>query len=276
MADDQDRRRMTSPSAIFVAIVSRVPCVIFHFSFAHWSSLLRALAMPSARILVIEDDPAIRRGVVDALRFAGYEPAEAADGSAGLSAALNPDYDLVLLDLVLPGPDGLTILKRVRAARPAVPVIVLTAKGAEDDRVRGLRLGADDYVVKPFGIRELLARIEAVLRRVPARPDRIRFPGGVADFDRREVQFDDGECRELSERELALLGYLARHSGRAVSREEILAEVWGLDPVGITTRTIDMHIARLREKLRDDPDRPHVVITVRGRGYMLAAGASTA
>jgi|SRR5579864_800586 len=230
--------------------------------------------MSHKRVLVIEDDPAIRRGIVDALGCAGYVALEAGDGAAGLAAALVSDCDLLLLDLILPGPDGLTILRQVRQARASLPVIVLTARGAEDDRVHGLALGADDYVVKPFGIRELLARIEAVLRRSTERPSevrRVRFAGGLADLDRRELRFDDGARCELSERELQLLRYLACHSGRAISREEILARVWGLDPAGITTRTIDMHVARLREKLRDDSAQPRIVLTVRGQGYMLAA-----
>jgi DNA-binding response OmpR family regulator len=231
--------------------------------------------MSRRRILVIEDDPAIRRGLVDALGFAGFATAEAADGASGLAAALHSDCDLLLLDLILPGPDGLAILREVRAARPLLPVIVLTARGAEDDRVQGLSRGADDYVVKPFSIKELVARIEAVLRRSPgasADVRRVPFRGGHADLERREVRFDDGERCELSEREVELLRYLARHAARAISRDEILAHVWGLDPAGITTRTIDMHVARLREKLRDDPSRPQIVLTVRGQGYMLADG----
>jgi two-component system alkaline phosphatase synthesis response regulator PhoP len=234
--------------------------------------------MDRKRILVIEDDPAIRRGLVDALRFAGYATLEADDGSAGSSAALAADWDLLLLDLVLPNRDGLAILRDVRAQRSTLPVIVLTARGAEDDRVRGLRLGADDYVVKPFGIKELLARIEAVLRRSPDRHApirRVEFAGGEVDLDRREVRFDDGARCDLSESELQLLRYLASHSDRAITREEILTRVWGLDPAGLTTRTIDMHVARLREKLRDDPAKPRVVLTVRGQGYMLAARGAT-
>ncbi len=234
--------------------------------------------MDRKRILVVEDDAAIRRGLVDALSFAGYTTVEASEGAAGLAAALGSDCDLLLLDLVLPGRDGLTILREINAARSPLPVIVLTARGSEDDRVRGLGLGADDYVVKPFSIKELLARIEAVLRRTPPRPPAVRrlaFDGGLADLERHEVQFDDGARCELSERERELLQYLARHAGRAISRDELLARVWGLDPSGITTRTIDMHIARLREKLREDPSRPRIVLTVRGQGYMLAPqGAS--
>jgi DNA-binding response OmpR family regulator len=234
--------------------------------------------MDTKRILVIEDDAAIRRGLVDALRFAGFDTGEAADGDSGLASSFSSEYSLVLLDLVLPGRDGLSILREIRAARPGLPVIILTARAAEDDRVHGLRLGADDYVIKPFSVKELLARIEAVLRRSPERPapvSHVQFTGGQADFDRREIRFDDGERCELSERELELLRYLATHIGRAISREEILARVWGLDPVGITTRTIDMHVARLREKLHDDPAQPRIVLTVRGRGYMLASGGTS-
>ncbi len=156
----------------------------------------------------------------------------------------------------------------------ALPVIVLTARGGEDDRVRGLALGADDYVVKPFSIKELLARIDAVLRRAPGRTAavmRVAFEGGQADLERHQVVFDDGERCQLSELERQLLRYLATHPGRPVSRDELLARVWGLNPAGITTRTIDMHIARLREKLHDDRATPRIVLTVRGQGYMLAA-----
>jgi DNA-binding response OmpR family regulator len=229
--------------------------------------------MDRKRILVVEDDAAIRRGLVDALGFAGYATLEASEGVAALAAALSTDCDLLLLDLVLPGRDGLAILREIRAMWSKLPVIVLTARGSEDDRVRGLDLGADDYVVKPFSIKELLARIEAVLRRAPDRPrpvSTLAFEGGRADLDRNEVEFDDGGRAELSDRERELLHYLASHAGRVVSRDELLAKVWGLNPAGITTRTIDMHIARLREKLHDDPGSPRVVLTVRGQGYMLA------
>jgi DNA-binding response OmpR family regulator len=230
--------------------------------------------MDCKRILVVEDDAAIRRGLVDALSFAGYATREASEGAAGLAAALESDCDLLLLDLVLPGRDGLSVLREIRAMRSSIAVIVLTARGAEDDRVRGLACGADDYVVKPFSIKELLARVEAVLRRAPAQPAaarRLVFDGGSADLTANEIRFDDGATCELSAREHELLAYLACHAGRAVSRDELLARVWGLDPAGISTRTIDMHIARLREKLHDDPANPRIVLTVRGQGYMLAA-----
>ena len=230
--------------------------------------------MGTLRILTVEDDAAIRRGIVDALRLAGYEPLEAADGDQGMQMATLVEYDLLLLDLVLPGASGFDILRSVRATRPTQPVIVLTARGEESDRVEGLKLGADDYVVKPFSVRELLARIEAVLRRSPQRPSDIShvdIPGGVVDVARREVRFDDGRRRELSERELELLRYLANNAGRAISRDELLSSVWQLSPRGITTRTIDMHVARLRDKLGVVPSDPTIIRTVRGKGYMFVS-----
>ncbi|MHB1033272.1 MAG: response regulator transcription factor [Pirellulales bacterium] len=231
--------------------------------------------MSKQRILTIEDDMAIRRGIVDALEFAGYTVLEAANGIDGLDMAVRLQYDLLLLDLVLPGKGGLEILKHLRATRPTLPVIILTARGEEADRVQGLRQGADDYVVKPFSVRELLARVEAVLRRSPERPldvRHVKLPEGVADLERCEVRFGDGQRAELSEREIDLLRYLAANAGRAVSRDEILARVWRINPRGVSTRTIDMHIARLREKLRDDSQEPAIVLTVRGKGYMFAPG----
>jgi DNA-binding response OmpR family regulator len=232
--------------------------------------------MAGQQILTVEDDPAIRRGIVDALRFAGYRTLEAARGDTGLQMALARQFDLLLLDLVLPGRDGLEILREVRRLRPTLPIIILTARGEEADRVRGLHDGADDYVVKPFSIKELLARVEAVLRRSPERPSdvaEIVIPGGRIDLARCEVQFDDGRRAELSEREIELVRYLAANSGRAIAREELLANVWRISPEGVATRTIDMHVARLREKLRDDSSRPCVLLTVRGKGYMFAAGS---
>lgn len=231
--------------------------------------------MGKQQVLIIEDDAAIRRGIVDALQFEGYATLEAENGDAGLDMAVKGGYDLLLLDLILPGRDGLEILKEVRATRPTLPVIILTARGEEADRVHGLRLGADDYVVKPFSVKELLARVEAVLRRSPERPSdvcKLKIPGGLVDLSRCEVCFEDGGRCGLSEREMELLRYLASNAGRAISREEILSRVWRIDPRSIfETRTIDMHIARLREKLRDDPSRPRIIRTVRGKGYMFAA-----
>ncbi|MEE8451529.1 MAG: response regulator transcription factor, partial [Thermoguttaceae bacterium] len=198
----------------------------------------------------------------------------AADGLAGLELALGADYDLLLLDHVLPKRDGFEILREVRRLRPTLPVIILSARGEETDRVQGLRDGADDYVVKPFSVKELLARVEAVIRRSPERPNnvsRIDFPAGQIDMARREICFNDGRRQELSERELELVHYLAANSGRAISRDELLQNVWRISPKGASTRTIDMHIARLREKLEDDPADPAVLLTVRGKGYMFAA-----
>lgn len=225
-------------------------------------------------ILTIEDDPAIRRGIVDALEYNGYRVLESGDGNDGLSKAIESSYDLLLLDLALPGTPGLEILRRVRRVRPTQPVIILTAKGDESDRVQGLKDGADDYVVKPFSIKELMARVEAVLRRSPERPSQINqavFEQGTVDFERRELQYNDRTRVELSEKESELLSYLVANCGRAISRDELLSSVWHLSPKGITTRTIDMHIARLREKLRDNKEKPSTLLTVRGKGYMWAA-----
>ena len=229
--------------------------------------------MGFGRVLTVEDDAAIRRGIVDALSFAGYDVIQAAEGNEGCRAATSREIDLLLLDMVLPGKSGLEILREVRNVRPTLPVIILSARGEERDRVAGLKLGADDYVVKPFSVDELLARVEAVLRRSPARPtdvSELQFAGGCIDFARCEVRFEDGKREELSDRERALLRYFACHAGRAIGRDELLANVWQIDARGVTTRTIDMHVARLREKLRDTEDEPRVLLTVRGKGYMLA------
>lgn len=228
--------------------------------------------MPTT-ILTIEDDAAIRRGIVDSLTYAGYRVLEAGDGQRGMDLALSAEFDLLLLDLVLPVHSGMEILEKVREAKPTTPIIILTARGEEQDRVGGLRKGADDYVVKPFSVKELMARVEAVLRRSPQRPsdvNRVELPTCTADFERCELRYPNGERTELSERELSLLRYLIRNQGRAIAREELLQNVWHIDPRGVATRTIDMHVARLREKLRDSSTEPQIVVTVRGRGYMFA------
>lgn len=230
--------------------------------------------MQRKRILIIEDDAAIRDGIADAMESEGFDTLTAANGNDGLASAVKADCDLVLLDLVLPGPDGMEILRQIRVTRPTLPVIILTARGEEPDRVNGLKLGADDYVVKPFSLRELLARVHAVLRRSPERPadvQDLRIPGGGVFLERREVRFDDGAREELSEREAHLLRYLACNAGRAIARREILSHVWRINPDAIVeTRTIDMCIARLREKIRDDPAAPRLILTVRAKGYMWA------
>jgi DNA-binding response OmpR family regulator len=226
-------------------------------------------------IVVIEDEQPIRRGVVDALRACGYAVTEAADGARGLEEAVRLRVDLVLLDLLLPRRDGLEVLQELRKVRPTLPVIILTARGGEDDRVRGLKMGADDYVVKPFSARELLARVEAVLRRSVDRPVEVaaaRLGAAIIDFERREVRWPGRERTELSETEATLLRYLVANHKRAVSREELLTRLWGIGPQGVETRTIDMHIVRLRTKLRDPSGRrtPEAILTVRAQGYMAA------
>jgi DNA-binding response OmpR family regulator len=238
--------------------------------------------MLTTRLVVIEDEHAIRRGVADALRASGYDVAEAADGQRGLDEALRPGVDLVLLDLMLPRLSGLQVLTELRKTRPVLPVIILTARGSEDDRVRGLKMGADDYVVKPFSARELLARVEAILRRAGRmngdteddgdEASVARLGKAIIDLRRREISWGNGERGELSETESAILLFLLRHRQRAVSREELLTHVWGIEPTGLETRTIDMHVARLRTKLRDPSGRktPEAILTVRAHGYMAA------
>lgn len=235
--------------------------------------------MSLATVLVVEDDAPIRRGIVDMLTYQGYRALEAADGQAGLDTALSAAVDIVLLDILMPRMDGLSVLKELRKAKPTLPVIFLTARGEESDRVKGLRLGADDYVVKPFSATELIARVEAVLRRSPERPTalgKVRLGQATVDFDRRELSFDDGQRVVLPQREADVLAYLASNPGRAISRDELLSRVWGLDPRGVTTRTVDMAVARLREQLRDDPADPRVIVTVRAKGYMLSAAIAGA
>ena len=226
--------------------------------------------MTARVILVIEDDLSIRRGMVAALRHAAYEVREAGDGVTGSEMAVAGGLDLVLLDLVLPLRDGLDVLRRIRREDPALPVIVVTACGAEDERVRGLDLGADDYVVKPFSARELLARVEAVLRRSPDRPQpirRLQIAAGEVDLDRGEVRLGDGSCEELSKLEVDVLRYLAKSRDRIVSRDELLLRVWQQKPHLIATRSVDMTIARLRKKLGGG----EALVTVRGKGYRLDA-----
>ncbi|MHC4218951.1 MAG: response regulator transcription factor [Planctomycetota bacterium] len=228
--------------------------------------------MARPTVLVVEDDSAIRRGLADALRFAGYGVLDCDNGRAALELALESPVDLVLLDVMMPKMDGFAVLEQLRRARPTLPIIMVTARGAEEDRVRGLSDGADDYVVKPFSAKELLARVDAVLRRSPQRSTEVgvlRAGDRTICLERREVTWPDGTNRKLTEREVAILRYLATNRGRAVDRSELLRHVWELNPRGIQTRTVDMHIARLREKLGGDAEAA-VIVTVRGKGYMLA------
>ena len=230
--------------------------------------------MPKARIVVVEDEPAIRRGVADALRLSGYDVTEATDGMVGLREAASAGVDLVLLDIMLPKRDGLEVLSELRRTNPTRPVILLTARGSEDDRVRGLKMGADDYVVKPFSAKELIARVEAILRRTLKPVPEVRLVeigSGMIDLHRREIRWSDGSRADLSETESALLKYLVSNRERAVSREELLSRVWGIGTAGLETRAVDMHVARLRAKLKDpaaDDDQPEAIVTVRAHGYM--------
>jgi two-component system alkaline phosphatase synthesis response regulator PhoP len=223
-------------------------------------------------VLVVEDDPAIRRGLVDALTYAGHSVRQTDDGLDALRQVETLVPDLVLLDVMLPGADGFEVLSGLRSRLPGLPVIMVTARGSEEDRVRGLTNGADDYVVKPFSAKELLARVEAVLRRAPERPKGLTcfdLGGRRIDLRARRVSLPDGSAVDLSERETELLAYLAGTGDRPVGREELLERVWGLDPKGLHTRTVDMHVARLRDKLGDERGEPRLIVTVHGAGYRL-------
>ncbi|MFD2256414.1 response regulator transcription factor [Luteolibacter algae] len=222
----------------------------------------------SPTILVIEDDPAVRTGIVDTLEYGGYKTIEAADGHSGMKMALQSSYRLLLLDIVMPGPSGFEILAALKKSRPGQAVIMLSARGEEQDRVKGLVGGADDYVVKPFSMKELLARVDAVLRRTHERPSLSpthNFHGAVIDLNECFIKFSDGSRAEFSEKENSLLRYLIGASGRTVTRAEILRQVWNLDPERIETRTIDMHMAHLRSKL--GKRIASCIITERGKGY---------
>ena len=225
------------------------------------------------KILIVEDDPAIGQGLLDAFRWSGFEPRLAASGPVGVQMGTETSFDLVILDLTLPGLDGLSVLGELRAVRPRQAIIILTARGEEADRIRGLNLGADDYVLKPFSLKELLARVEAVLRRVPPDsnlPTTLQLGDCSIDFRNYFIHHADKRKIRISQRECELLHYLACHSDRPVSREELFQNVWGLSLAGTHTRTIDMHIARLREKLTpSQPNSTPILITVHGHGYQL-------
>ncbi len=224
-------------------------------------------------ILVVEDDAAVRRGLADALEFSGFRTLTCSDGLEAAKTIVSAAFDLVLLDVMLPGRDGFALLEDLRREKPMTPVILVTARGSEEDRVRGLRRGADDYVVKPFSARELVARVEAVLRRSAERPQSVALLRAGAlevDLERREVREPGVDSRALTEREAEILVFLAERRDRAVAREEILRGIWHLEPRGLHTRTVDMHVARLREKITPVGGESPIA-TVRGKGYMLAA-----
>lgn len=224
--------------------------------------------MSKGTILVVEDDESVRCGIIDALEFSGYQTLEARNGEEGIALGLRANYQLMLLDLVMPKFSGLEVLDALKRNRAGQPVIILSARGEEADRIRGLQAGADDYVVKPFSVKELIARVEAVMRRScerVAEDDAVIFAAGTLDKAQGLLRFTDGRTVEVSPREVDLLRYLIRSAGRAVSREELLLHVWRLEARGMETRTIDMHIAHLRTKLGDSTQS--MIVTVRGKGY---------
>lgn len=223
------------------------------------------------RLLLVEDDNSLAEGLTDALGLEGYRVTHVRDGRLGLTEALGGRYPLVILDAMLPGLSGFDVLKRLRLQEPDILVLMLTARSQEMDKVRGLKLGADDYVTKPFSLTELTARVEALLRRHKT----VRPPGKFVEGDL-EVDFRartatrKGESLCLTGREFEILEMLHHHRGEAVSRNDLLARIWGLaDDVEVSTRTVDQHIASLRRKLGDDPDSPHLIQTVYGHGYRM-------
>ena len=221
-------------------------------------------------ILIVEDDPAILRGLKDNLEFESYEVLTATDGETGCRLIREKNPDLVILDLMLPKLSGNELCRKVRADGVTTPILMLTARGEEGDQVLGLDLGADDYVTKPFSVRELLARIRALLRRAqPPRglPDELRFDDVVVDFRRYEAR--KGEIvLELTRKEFGILRLMAARTGEVVTRDELLNEVWGYENYP-TTRTVDNHIASLRTKFESDPSQPRHLLTVHGVGYKL-------
>ena len=220
------------------------------------------------RILIVEDEDNIRAGISDVLAYHGYDPSAAATGDEGLEKALAGDFALILLDVMLPGLNGFEICRQVREQKPQQAILMLTAKGSEDDVVEGFQSGADDYVTKPFSIRELVARIEALLRRSgKLGDDDETFAFGRWEIDRsnRQARSEDG-AQELTEREVDLLAIFSREKGRIVSRRSLLQEVWGMANVDdVYTRTVDMHIAKLRKKI--DGASESTIEKVRGAGY---------
>jgi DNA-binding response OmpR family regulator len=225
---------------------------------------------PKARILVVEDDPAILKGLCDVLVFNGYAADGVADGTQGCDAALSGQFDLVLLDVMLPGMDGFSICREIRSHRPAQPVIILTAKGSEDDVVTGFTAGADDYVSKPFSLRELMVRVEAVLRRSgkPMGDEQIRYADILFDGRNLQATFRD-RTEALTRREMDIIVYLSRHRERIVSKAELLTEVWHYKDPNVETRTVDIHMLKLRKKIASLADGLTLIQTVRGEGYRL-------
>jgi DNA-binding response OmpR family regulator len=221
-----------------------------------------------AKILIVEDEPKMVAGLRDNFEYEGYEVITAEDGVAGLGRALSDSPDLVLLDVMMPQLSGLDVCKQLKVKRPSLPIIMLTARGQEIDKVVGLELGADDYVTKPFSIRELVARVKAVLRRAQVLPREMeRYSFGDVEVDLRGCQVRRaGKPVEFSSMEFELLKHFLCHPGETLSRDRLLDEVWGYDHYP-TTRTVDAHIVRLRHKLEPVPDEPRYFLTVHGMGY---------
>src|SRR6267154_1987978 len=228
----------------------------------------RMKAPRPAKILVVEDEPAMVAGLRDNFEFEGYEVITARDGAEGLRRALDESPDLVILDVMMPRMSGLEVCKQIRAKRASIPIIMLTARGQEVDKVVGLELGADDYVTKPFSIRELLARVKAVLRRAHAVPkEQDRYAFGDVEVNLRSCQVSrSGKALDFSSKEFDLLKYFLCHPGEALSRDRLLEDVWGYDRFP-TTRTVDAHIVRLRQKVEPKPEEPRFIRTVHGTGY---------
>src|SRR5258708_11807099 len=220
------------------------------------------------RILIVEDEPAMVAGLRDNFEFEGYDVISADNGATGLERALTDDPDLVVLDVMMPRMSGLDVCKQLKAKRPSVPIIMLTARGQEIDKVVGLELGADDYVTKPFSIRELMARVKAVLRRVSQQAPAAE----VYRFSDVEVNIRSNEVRragatvEMSGKEFALLAYFVTHPAETLSRDRLLDAVWGYEKYP-NTRTVDTHIVHLRQKLEPNPEEPRFILTVHGIGY---------
>ena len=227
--------------------------------------------MASRRLLLVEDEPGLVMTLTDRLAAEGYDVESATDAASALTSATSGAYDAILMDVMLPGGNGFDICRTVRQRGIQTPILMLTARGQVVDRVVGLKLGADDYLVKPFEMAELLARIEALLRRSPpatTSTDSYRFGDIAVDFRKAEVT-RNGEPVELSAREFKLLRYFVEHRGAALSRDELLNEVWGYNAMP-STRTVDVHVAWLRQKLEDNARHPQYILTVHGLGYKFA------
>jgi DNA-binding response OmpR family regulator len=221
-----------------------------------------------AKILIVEDEPNMVSGLRDNFQFEGYEVVTAADGVAGLQAALSDSPDIVLLDVMMPRMSGLEVCKQLKSKKPSLPVIMLTARGQEVDKVVGLELGADDYVTKPFSIRELLARVKAVMRRAHTNAaEQENYSFGDVQVNVRSCQVvRSGKALDFSAKEFDLLKYFLGHPGETLSRDRLLEDVWGYDRFP-TTRTVDAHIVRLRQKVEPKPEEPRFILTVHGTGY---------